>query len=425
MGNQSFAELAQKLNSRDSSDRLAALKEVKVPVREKFSGITNNHVHSGYSFSPYMPARIVLEAYRNDLDVVGIMDHDAIGGAEEFIKAGKEFGIATTVGFEVRTDWSDTPFKDRRLNNPDQIGCAYMCVHGIPHQKIADTAAFLNNIVTARNVRNRAMVAKINALVPDTPISFDKDVVPLSLLEAGGSITERHILFALSNKMIEKQGKGETLIKYLSDVLRVSLSAGQQNTLLDTTYEYYAYDVLNILKSAFVAKIFIPAEPPETPSIKDLIAFCNSIGAIAAYAYLGDVTESPTGDKKAQVFEDAYLDELFAYLETLGVPAVAYMPSRNTAAQMARVMTLCEKHGLFQISGEDINQPRQSFICKQLKEPAFLHLVESAWALVGHEKKASMDIQDGMFANQQKKVPLDERIKIYAAFGREGSEQNE
>ena len=74
---------------------------------------------------PYSPARIVYEAYQNGLDIVGIMDHDSIGGAEEFIEAGKIFGLTTTVGFEIRTDWSDTPFKDRRLNNPDQIGCAY------------------------------------------------------------------------------------------------------------------------------------------------------------------------------------------------------------------------------------------------------------------------------------------------------------
>jgi len=420
MGNQDLTELKTALNSKNKQTRLKAIQAVEafnLGAKES-SGITNNHVHSAYSFSPYMPARIVYEAYQNDLDIVGIMDHDSISGAKEFIAAGKAFGVATTIGFEVRTDWSDTPFKDKRLNNPDQIGCAYMCVHGVPHQNISKVSAFLSGIVKARNERNRKMVAKINQVVPDTPISFDEDVVPLSRLSEGGSITERHILFALAGKMVEKQGKGEALIAYLQNQCGIVLSNSQQDMLMDTDYEYYLYDVLNILKGNFVSKIFIPAMPPETTPIRDLVAFCREIGAVLSYAYLGDVTASPTGDKKAQVFEDEYLDALFAYLTELNVNAVAYMPSRNTAEQMNRVISLCEKFGLFQISGEDINQPRQPFVCKQLSEPAFLHLGQAAWALVGHEKKATLDVERGMFSAIQKERPLQERTQEFAAFGR-------
>ena len=111
------------------------------------------------------------------------------------------------------------------------------------------------------------------------------------------------------------------------------------------------------------------------------------------YAYLGDVTASPTGDKKAQVFEDAYLDELFDYLSVLGVQAVAYMPSSATHGNSwKRVMALCKNHGLFEISGEDINQPRQSFICEQLKKPEFAHLIEAAWAPSSGMKNALLRI---------------------------------
>ncbi len=104
--------------------------------REKGEGYTNNHVHSKYSFSPYSPTRVVYEAYKAGLDTVGLMDHDSIAGAKEFIEAGEIMGMATTVGFEIRTDWADTPFSDVTLNNPDQKGCSYICVHGVPHQNI-------------------------------------------------------------------------------------------------------------------------------------------------------------------------------------------------------------------------------------------------------------------------------------------------
>ena len=55
---------------------------------------------------------------------------------------------------------------------------------------------------------------------------------------------------------------------------------------------------------------------------------------------------------------------LFVKLKEFGFDAVTFMPSRNTPEQLDRVMALCREHGFFMISGEDINQPRQSFICK-------------------------------------------------------------
>lgn len=65
------------------------------------------------------------------------------------------------------------------------------------------------------------------------------------------------------------------------------------------------------------------------------------------------------------------------------------MPSRNTMAQLERVMAFADKLWLMQISGEDINQPQQPFICEQLSEPVFAHLTDTTWALVGHEISAT------------------------------------
>ena len=52
------------------------------------------------------------------------------------------------------------------------------------------------------------------------------------------------------------------------------------------------------------------------PALSEFVRFCGESGGILAYAYLGDVTNSVTGDKKAQKFEDDYLDELFAVIDT-------------------------------------------------------------------------------------------------------------
>jgi len=116
-------------------------------------------------------------------------------------------------------------------------------------------------------------------------------------------------------------------------------------------------------------------------------------GGIAAYAYLGDVGNSVTGDKKAQKFEDDYLDEVFDVLEEYGFDAVTFMPTRNTAEQLDRVMELCHTRHFFQISGEDINSPRQKFVCPAYENPKFAHLVEAAHTLIRYENLADTDLK--------------------------------
>ena len=288
----------------------------------------------------------------------------------------------------------------------------------MPHQNIDKAEVFLSKIRKARNERNKKMVSNINEILSDISLDFEKDVVPISNDAYGGSITERHILYALTLKLIIRHGKGKKLADYIIKILGINLSQKQIELLNDEEYEYYSYDVLNILKSNFVSKIYIDAAKPEITPIKELIDFCHSIGAIVAYAYLGDVGASPTGDKKAQKFEDDYIEELFEYNEKLGFDAIAYMPSRNTVPQLKHVMELCDNHEFFQISGEDINQPRQEFICKQLMDEEYLHLIDSTWALVGHEYLASESIEKGMFYGENKDIKLCEKLPLFTKHGR-------
>ena len=112
----------------------------------------------------------------------------------------------------------------------------------------------------------------------------------------------------------------------------------------------------------------------------------DEVGAILCYPYLGDVTNSVTGDKKAAKFEDDFLDELFEMLKEEGVHGVTYMPARNTREQLTRLQELCRRYGMTEISGEDVNSSRQSMICPQLADPQFEHLVDMAWKLVEREK---------------------------------------
>ena len=80
---------------------------------------------------------------------------------------------------------------------------------------------------------------------------------------------------------------------------------------------------------------------------------------------------------------------MLACIKSCGIRAVTYMPTRNTPEQLARLRRLCDENGLFQVSGEDINSPRQSFVIKAMENPMFSNLIDATWKLIGHEKTGS------------------------------------
>ncbi len=363
--------LLRSLNAPTIEERLQTLRSA---VRTtKFTPVdprmVNNHIHTTYSFSPYSPAAAVYAARMEGLATCGIVDHDSIGGAREFLAAGEIVGIPTTIGIETRVSFSETALKDRRTNNPDQIGVTYMVLHAVPHENIEQVQSYFAPLRERRNARNKKMVAKINALYAADGVSldFERDVLPLSQYANGGSVTERHLMLALARQLLSL-GKAK-LPEHASD-LEIMLAE---------------YDLVGTLKKDCIPKVFVDATD-ECPSLSEFVRFSGEVGGILAYAYLGDVTASVTGDKKAQQFEDEYLDELFAVISNAGVRAVTYMPTRNTPEQIERLRKLCEHYGMLQISGEDINSPRQKFVIEKMREEQFSNLIQNTWELIRHER---------------------------------------
>jgi len=388
-------ELIKQLNSNTKTKRLAALRELykmhksgELEMPETGNNV-NNHIHTTYSFSPYSPTKAVYLSWTSGLATAGIMDHDSVGGAREFIEAAKILSFPVTVGLECRCNMKGTGFEGKTFNNPDQKSVAYMAIHGIPHQKIDEVERFFAPVREKRNRRNRRMLERLNIKLKPYGLwlDFDNDVIPLSQHHEGGSVTERTIMYALSVKLAGNEMSRQFL--------------------------------LGIFKSFLVESMYIDADE-ELIEMSDYMMLCEKTGAIATYPYLGDIGISVTGDKKTQAFEDAFLDELLSYMKSIGVRAVAYMPTRNNDNQLKRIMELCTKNEFFQICGEDINSPLQKFICDKLETPELKHLIDSAWALIGHELACGEGVSKGMFTPETiKSMPeLCSRIVYFADYAR-------
>ena len=415
------------LNHASRTRRLEAAEEVGALIRSGQLSVppsdeVNNHVHTTYSFSPYHPAMAAYRAYQAGLRAVGIMDHDSVSGAEEMLDAARSIGIASTAGFELRVNFSGTAMEGRKLNNPDSFNIVYVAVHGIPRGRLPEVRRFLEPLNAARNRRNRAMVDALNRFLPRyglSPLDFERDVVGISQAGEGGAITERHLMSALASALIAHAGKGEELVHLVEGTLDLAVPPKISALLADGSNEHYLYDLIGVLKASFLERVFLQPGEDECLPVRTLVELGNRINAIPVYAYLGDVDESPTGDKKAERFEDAVLDELMPELKRLGFKGVTYMPPRNTRAQLARVRSLCQRHGFMEISGVDINSSRQAFSCPIILEPEFRHLVDATWALIAHEKLATADERYALFnpENPHARLPLPDRIALYARVG--------
>ena len=110
--------------------------------------------------------------------------------------------------------------------------------------------------------------------------------------------------------MTQHFGQGTALVDFLAEQLGIQVQGAVRDLLLSESNVFYDYDLLNVLKAQLVEQFYVPATA-EAPPIKDVAEFSEKHGIVLAYAYLGDVGDSVTGDKKTQKFEDDFLDDVF------------------------------------------------------------------------------------------------------------------
>jgi hypothetical protein len=400
------------LDDENRVNRLKAVIKLKEAAGERHNEgrDINNHIHTKYSFSPYFPAKAAWLAYEAGLSTAGIVDHDSVAGVPEFIEAAGVLGLPVTTGFEVRASLKGTRMEDMRLNNPDQKGNAYITLQGLPHNRLDYINNKLKPYRQHRLERVREMAEHIKALVLPYGIGYDfeKDVLPLTCFNEGGTITERYLLYALA--------KGIKLVEYLSSELRLKIPEMIKGYLLVTGNPYYIYDILGLLKAEFLDKIYIPGGL-DCPPVEEMVLLARETGAFITYCYLGDQGNSATGDKKEAKFEDDRLEEIISAFKDIGFNAVAYMPTRNTNAQISRLKGICGKHQMFEICGEDINQPRQKFICEKMREPLYADAYDNTFALIGHEY---MITKYGTSAGMTSAgVPLKKKVEEFGRIGKE------
>ncbi len=162
-----------------------------------------------------------------------------------------------------KINMNGTSMEGRKTNNPDEPNVSYIALHGIPATQFGAVEDFLRPVHLARIARDRKEVEKLNTLLTECgapTLDFDADVMAITEAANGGSITERHILYALSLKLIEVHGKGQALVDYVDGPMQVPIAGSLRELLLDDDNPHYAYDLLGAFKASLVPEFFMVSE---------------------------------------------------------------------------------------------------------------------------------------------------------------------
>jgi len=151
------------------------------------------HIHTSASDGTSTPEEAVATAAQSGVEVLGVADHDTLGGLAAALAAGERLGVAVVPGVEINTDYEQTE--------------AHVLGYFVDHNS-ARLNEVLEDIRRRRLERARAMLARLDRL--GMPLE-EKRVLELA---AGGSVGRPHVARALVEAGYVKTG-GEAFGRFI------------------------------------------------------------------------------------------------------------------------------------------------------------------------------------------------------------------
>ena len=190
------ATLINALSDFNEETRHSALKQLATTALFPKPGpLFNMHCHSFFSYNAdgWSPSRVAYECRNRGLCASALCDFDVLDGLEEFLEAGRLLALRSAVHLETRAYVREQSSVD--ISSPGEPGVAYIMGCGFTGIPAAGTtqAATLGLLRQGAQTRNLALIARVNATLPEIAIDYARDVQPLT---PKGVATERHIMRA-------------------------------------------------------------------------------------------------------------------------------------------------------------------------------------------------------------------------------------
>ena len=417
-------ELIGQLDSSDQNERLACLRVLKSLENHQKTYIPRPRpfdfklsLRSCWSDSNLTPAALAFRSYEAGAAVAGLTDSGTLGGLAEFCQASGILGLTPLCGVRVRVRPPASLCRNQRYNDPLQKDHLRLNLFAIPEAQIPALQEALDARRPAALRRIEDMTQVLNGRLEPLGLrlNFEEQVLPK--VPEGGALSERHILAALAEVLIERYSKGPTLISRLQTDFELTLPKELSDSLLKVTDNPRYFDDLVLALTPLIRTFYIDAQG-ECFTLHDLSLLASDTGALLVYPYYGDV-EKQQGDKVyTEKFEDEVLPELLDALCAQGLQAVSYNPFRLKPEQLENIQKLCAERDLLELPSGVILSRHQSFVGPELPADKYPKLNENIWAAVGNA--AAPSPEEGLFsASTREKLPqLSDRTAVFASRGR-------
>lgn len=273
----------------------------------------NMHFHSFFSYNAedYSPSRIAWEARKAGLYAAGLCDFDVLDGLEEFIQAGYLLGLKTSVNVETRAYLDEYANVD--ITSPGEQGVTYIMGAGFAKMLEPDTVP-ANGLIGYRERagrRNKALIDRINAALPEIAVSYENDVQPLT---PAGAATERHIVKAYINRIRSVFKTFEAITRFTAGML----GKNKEETITLLTDIPLLEEAI---RSRLVKRGGVGYEQPSKdtfPPVDEFVKWVLSCDAVPMIAWLDGTSK---GEQDAHV--------LLECMMARGCVALNIIPDRN------------------------------------------------------------------------------------------------
>ena len=380
-----MSDLLQALSSFSSEERRAALEKLAAECSfPKENDYVNMHLHTFFSYNGegWSPSRIAFEMKKLGLFAAAICDFDVLQGLNEFISATDLLKLRSAVSFESRVFFKE--YSDVEINSPGEPGVFYFMGSGFTKVPEAGThaASVLADMLERSHSRNRAVIARINAKLPDFNLDYDADVLPLT---PDKNATERHIIAAYNAKAVSTYGGEEAAARKWAAIFGTDVE--------DTIAKAKDYNKFNeFLRGKLIKRGGIGYAQPTSETFPDLdkvIGFILECGALPVSAWLDGASQGEANPR-----------EQLACLAAKGVAAVNIIPDRNwnfkepevkakKLAALIEYVLAAQELDLPIFVGTEANKPGQRLVdgFDGIELSPFVHTFkEGAAIMVGHTR---------------------------------------
>ncbi|MBN1671404.1 MAG: hypothetical protein JXR37_10245 [Kiritimatiellae bacterium] len=323
-----FSSIETELDSFDAEKRRAVLTRLARTATGALATVpaanVNMHMHSFFSYNAagHSPSHLAWQAFDSALYAAGLCDFDVLDGLSEFLAAGLLLRLRATVNLETRAYLKE--FAGLEINSPGEPGVTYLMGAGFCRPVDPDTreGQTLSSFKEQAALRNKALVARINAQLEAGALDYEADVLPLT---PAGYATERHIVKAYIRKTSAVQAKPKAFESFWAQTLKSK--PAEVEALQKDPVAFEEKVRARLVKQGGLG--YEEPTPAAFPKADDFMAWVKSCRAIPMATWLDGTSKGESDGRK-----------MLECLQAKGAAALNIIPDRNWNIEDSKIRAL-------------------------------------------------------------------------------------